>query len=100
MDPVTGEVGGVLPVGTSEFVRQHMTTDSLREQSRMRTISTRVATLDRSAQSQGPVAAQKFISFPNAAIYAPMLYVPQVIGIRLAALFSEKTYITSTPRAL
>jgi uncharacterized membrane protein len=93
IDPSTGEAGGMLPIAESEFVRDKMSTDFLRKEDGLRTIPARLAALDLAARGQVPLSEQRFAAFPGATVYAPALYLPQAIGIRLAALFSNKAYI-------
>lgn len=93
IDARTGDAGGVLPSAESEFVRDKMRTDFLRAQDRLRTVSERLAALDLSAQRQSPLSERRFTSFPGTAVYPPVLYLPQAIGIRLARLFSSKVYV-------
>jgi predicted membrane protein DUF2142 len=93
IDPVSGEAGGILPIAESEFVRDKMSTDFLRSEDGLRTIPARLAALDLAARGQAPSSEQRFAAFPGATIYSPALYLPQILGIRAAALFSNKVYI-------
>jgi uncharacterized membrane protein len=93
IDPNTHQAGGWIPAAASGFVRDKMRPDYLRNEDRLRTLGERLSALDQAAQSQSPLSEKVFASFPGATIYPPPLYLPQVAGISLARLFSNKVYV-------
>ncbi len=93
IDPKTGQAGGWVPAAASDFVRDKMRPDYLRNEDRLHSIGERMRALNRAAQSQPPLSENKFTPFPGATIYPPLLYLPQAAGIDLARLFSNKVYV-------
>jgi uncharacterized membrane protein len=93
IDANTSQAGGLLPLAESEFVRDKMSTDFLRNEDRLPTIRARLDALDRSSQNQAPLREKRFAPFPNPTIYPPALYLPQVAAIRIAQLFTDKVYV-------
>jgi uncharacterized membrane protein len=93
IDANTNQAGGLLPLAESEFVRDKMRTDFLRDEDRLSTIRARLDALDRSSQKQAPLREKKFAAFPNPTIYPPALYLPQVAATWIARLFTDKVYV-------
>lgn len=93
IDPKTLQAGGWVPVAASEFVRDKMRPEYLRNEDRLHSIGERLRALDQAAQSQPPLSENKLTPFPGATIYPPPLYLPQAAGIGLARLFSNKVYV-------
>jgi len=93
VDVVTGQVGGVLPIAEADFVRDKLSTDFLRQEDSLHTIRARLTALERWAEKQRPFTEQRFAAFPSSAVYPAALYLPQVIGIRVATAFTQKVFI-------
>ncbi len=93
IDPETHRVGGMLPEAVGNFVRDSMNSESLLAENALHTIRARMSAFDRVAATQRPLTNKRFVPFPSAAIYPFTLYIPQVIGIRVAQLFSDKVYV-------
>lgn len=93
IDPQTAQAGGVLPSVESEFVRKKMSTDFLRTEDRLHTIRERLAALDHLSRNQPPSSERRFVGFPGAAVYPPLLYAPQAAAIAVASLLSNKVYV-------
>src|SRR5947209_11707214 len=93
IDASTGQAGGLLPVAESEFVRDKMGPFFLLNEDRLPTIRARLEAVDRSSESEAPLREEKFAVFPDATIYPPALYLPQIVAIRISQLFSGKVYV-------
>jgi uncharacterized membrane protein len=89
----SGEAGGMLPLAESEFVRDKMGPAFLVNEDRLPTIRARLEALNRASTNQAPLREKKFAVFPDATIYSPALYLPQITAIRITQLFSDKVYV-------
>lgn len=93
IDPNTNLAGGVLPNAVFDFVRQSTSTDFLQGEESFRTIRARLHALGRASKTAPPLTQKRFGAFPTPTVYPPDLYIPQLVGIRVAKLFSDKVYV-------
>lgn len=89
----THQAGGFVPSAAADFVRYRVTSEFLRNEDHLHSISDRLQALDTAAQTQAPLSERRFVAFPGSAVYSPTLYLPQAIAIRIARLFSKKIYV-------
>ena len=85
--------GGLLPEAVFDFVHHWMNSEVLRKDDALHTIPARLAAIKQASESQVPLAHKRFMEFVSAAIYPPALYIPQIIGVGIARLFSDKVYL-------
>lgn len=93
INPATHLSGGILPAALVDFVHEKVNPEYYRSEDRLHTIGARLRALSAAAQHQAPPTEKKFGVFFDTAIYAPSLYLPQAVGIRLARFFTDKVYV-------